>query len=90
MQITRVRLLTKSSLFAVSHSIYAVWLRAVGQQFFVNLSPVADRKDPNEPGFAIDSWMRRNRLTCISISRLIRGEVARLKVGLNLKNVRPA
>jgi hypothetical protein len=23
-------------------------------QFFVNLSPVADRKDPDEPGFAID------------------------------------
>jgi hypothetical protein len=23
-------------------------------QFFVNLSPVAERKDPNEPGFAID------------------------------------
>ena len=23
-------------------------------QFFVNLSSMADRKDPNEPGFAID------------------------------------
>ena len=23
-------------------------------EFFVNLSPVANRKDPNEPGFAID------------------------------------
>jgi hypothetical protein len=40
--------LREAALFAPSSFAQAV------SQFFVNLSPVADREYPNEPGFAID------------------------------------
>ena len=60
-------------------------------QFFVNLAPVAERKDPNEPGFTIDFIDEAKPSHVVfSTSRLICGEVARLRMGLNLKNVWPA
>src|SRR4029077_5537655 len=58
----RARLL-RLNLVALSYSFTPSGSRSRSANSSVNLSPVADRKDPNEPGFAIDFMDKAKRLT---------------------------